>query len=77
MNPDPEQFKITLEGITYAVRRSKSDENMYRLQSPRGSYLIARDFYGIWVQLTNTSGSPNISLTKIGELIENYYKLAE
>jgi len=76
MNPDPEQFKITLEGVTYAVRRSKSDENMYRLQSPRGSYLIARDFYGVWVQLTNTPGSPNISLTKIGELIENYYKPA-
>jgi hypothetical protein len=76
MNPDPEQFKITLEGVTYAVRRSTSDENMYRLQSPRGSYLIAKDFYGVWVQLTSTPGSPNISLTKIGELIENYHKFA-
>jgi hypothetical protein len=76
MNPDPEQFKVTLDGVTYAIRRSTSDENMYRLQSPNGSYLIAKDFYGIWVQLTSTHGSPNIALTKIGELIENYHKFA-
>jgi hypothetical protein len=75
MNTDPEKFKISLEGVTYTVERSMSDKNIYRLRSAFSSYLIARDFYGIWVELTSSSNSPDISLTKIGKLIENHYKV--
>ena len=75
MNTDPEKFKITLDGVPYVVERSMTDNNIYRLKSSSGSYLIAKDFYGIWVELTSKSGSANISLTKIGQEIENYYKV--
>ena len=74
MNPDPEKFKVSVEGITYMVHRSASDKNIYRLNSPRSSYMIARDFYGIWVELTSKTGSPHIPLSKIGEQIEHHYK---
>lgn len=73
MNID-ETFKISLEGVAYIVERSTSDKNIYRLKSAIGSYLIARDFYGAWVELTSSSGSPDIPLTKIGKIIENHYK---
>jgi hypothetical protein len=74
MNADPEKFKITLDGVTYVVERSMTDDNIYRLRSAQGSYLIARDFYGTWVELTSSSGSPDISLTQAGRQIEGHYQ---
>jgi hypothetical protein len=74
MNSDPEKFKITLDGVNYVVERSITDKNIYRLRSARGNYVIARDFYGIWVELTSSSGSPNISLTQAGKQIEGHYQ---
>lgn len=76
MNTDPEKFKITLDGLTYLVERSMSDSNIYRLRSAGGSHLIARDFYGTWVELTRSSGSPDIALTQAGRQIESHYQRA-
>jgi hypothetical protein len=76
MNID-ETFTISSEGVIFMVERSMSDKDIYRIRSTNGSYLIARDFYGIWVELTSKSGSPNISLTKIGQEIENHYKVID
>jgi hypothetical protein len=73
MTTGPEKFEINLDGITYKVTRSATDKNIYKLKSPQGSYLIARDFYGFWVELTRTSGSASVSLIQIGRLIEDYY----
>ena len=74
MHTDPEKFKITLDGLTYMVERSMTDSNIYRLRSAHGLYLIARDFYGTWVELTRSSGSPDIALTLAGRQIEAYYQ---
>lgn len=74
MNTDPEKFKITVEGIGYQVERSLSEKNIYRLRSSGGSYLIAKDFYSVWVELTSSSGAPNIPLTQIGKQIEGHYQ---
>ena len=74
MNTDPEKFNITLEGVTHVVERSMTDKNIYRLRSAGGSYLIARDFYGTWVELTSSPGSPDISLTQAGKQIEGHYQ---
>lgn len=74
MLPDPEKFEINIDGTIYKVTRSITDKNIYRLYSQHGSYLIARDFYGIWVELTSRPGSAYISLTQVGDLIENYHK---
>jgi hypothetical protein len=74
MNTDPEKFEINLDGITYKVIRSATDNNIYRLNSAQGSYLIATDFYGTWTELTSTSDSADIPLTHIGRLIEDHYK---
>jgi hypothetical protein len=73
MTIDAEKFEISLDGIIYKIMRSGSDKNIYRLSSQHGSYLIARDFYGIWVELTSKSGSASIPLTHIGQQIDNYY----
>jgi hypothetical protein len=75
MNPDPEKFELSVNGIPYTVQRAVKDQNIYRLNSLCGSYLIAKDFYGIWAELTSTPGSPDIPLNKIGEEIESYYKI--
>ena len=75
MNPDPEKIKLSINGIPYIVQRAVKDQSIYRLTSPSGNYLIARDFYGIWVALTSTPGSPDIPLNKIGKEIESYYKI--
>jgi hypothetical protein len=75
MNPDPEKFHLSVNGIPYTAQRAVEDQNIYRLSSPRGSYLIAKDFYGIWTELTSTPGSPDIPLNKIGKEIESYYKI--
>jgi hypothetical protein len=75
MSPDPEKIKLSINGIPYIVQRAVKDQNIYRLSSLCGNYLIARDFYGIWVELTSTPGSPDIPLNKIGQEIESYYKI--
>lgn len=75
MTIDTEKFEISLDGIIYKIIRSRSDKNIYRLSSQHGSYLIARDFYGIWVELTSRSGSAGIPLTHIGRQIDDYYNL--
>jgi hypothetical protein len=75
MNPDPEKIKLRVNGILYIVQRAVKDQNIYRLAGPCGNYLIARDFYGIWVELTSTAGSPDVPLNKIGKEIESYYKI--
>ena len=77
MRSDPEKFEISLDGITYKVQRSTTDKNVYKLSNEHGTYLIAKDFYGIWVELTSKTGSANISLNQIGPNIEAYYKYAD
>jgi hypothetical protein len=72
MNTDPEKFEIDVDGTTYRAQRSATDKNIYNLHSPNGSYLIARDCYGIWVELASRSGSARIPLTKIGQQIDDY-----
>jgi hypothetical protein len=72
MNTDPEKFEIDVDGTTYKVQRSVTDKNIYNLHSPNGSYLIARDYYGIWVELASRAGSARIPLSQIGEQIDNY-----
>lgn len=73
MTTDPEKFEIIVDGTRYQVQRSKTDKNIHKLNSPSGSYVIARDFYGVWVELTSRSGSAHISLTRIGQQIDKYY----
>ncbi|MGZ3749869.1 MAG: hypothetical protein ACXVB0_10860 [Mucilaginibacter sp.] len=73
MNADPEKFEINSSGTIYKIERSMNDKNVYRIKSLLGTYLIAKDFYGIWVELTSKSGSPPISLNQIGREIENHY----
>lgn len=73
MNTDPEKFEIDLDGIPVKVIQSPTDKNIYRLNSPRGSYLIARDFYGVWVELNCRPGSSYISLSQAGYLIEEHH----
>jgi len=75
MSPDPQKIKLSINGISYTMQRAVKDQNIYRLSSPCGNYLIARDFYGIWVELTSTPCSPDIPLNKIGQEIESYYKI--
>ena len=72
MNTDPMKFEITVNGVIYNVERSPSDVNIYRLSSPLGRYLIARDFFGVWVELTSKKGSASISLSQIGQQIEDH-----
>ncbi len=73
MNTDPEKFEIDVDGTIYNVKRSVTDRNIYNLNSPHGSYLIARDYYGIWVEMVSRSGSARLPLTKIGQQIDDYF----
>lgn len=73
MSTTLEKFEINSDGITYIVERSPTDKNIYRLSSPRGTYVVAKDFYGIWVELTSKPNSASIRLTVLGDQIEEYY----
>ena len=68
----PEKFVINHDGTSYNVERSMSDENIYKLSSPHGTYLISRDFYGYWVELTSRPGSADLPIAHIGEQIEGH-----
>ncbi|WP_426669792.1 hypothetical protein ACPPVU_00840 [Mucilaginibacter sp. McL0603] len=72
MNTAPRKFVIDYDGTSYQVERSMSDENIYKLNSPHGTYLISRDFYGYWIELTRRSGSADLPITLIGEQIEDH-----
>jgi hypothetical protein len=72
MSMAPEKFVINYDGISYNVERSMSDENIYKLSSPRGTYLVSKDFYGNWIELTSRSGSADLPIAHIGERIESY-----
>jgi hypothetical protein len=63
---------INYDGIIYQVERSMSDENIYKLSSPHGTYLVSRDFYGYWIELTSRSGSADLPITNIGGQIEDH-----
>ena len=73
MNTDSEKFGINLEGTIYQVERSKTEQNIYKLNGPHGSYLISKDFYGFWVEPASKSGAARISLADIGQQIEDHY----
>ena len=77
MNTALEKFEINSDGITYIVERSPTDKNIYRLSSPLGTYVVAKDFYGVWVVLTSKPNSAPIYLTLLGEQIEEYFKIAD
>ena len=68
----PEKFAIHYDGISYNVERSMSDENIYKLSSPKGVYLVSKDFYGDWIELTRRSGSADLPITQVGEQIERH-----
>jgi hypothetical protein len=68
----PEKFAIKYDGISYNVERSMSDENIYKLSSLKGTYLISKDFYGDWTELTRRSGSADLPIAHIGEQIERH-----
>lgn len=70
MNTDPRKFVINYDGTSYQVERSMSDENIYKISSPHGTYLISRDFYDYWIELTRRSGSADLPIAHIGEQIE-------
>jgi hypothetical protein len=70
------KFEINCDGIIFKVERSANDENIHKLHSSNGTYLIARDFFGIWVELTSKPGSARIHLSLIGTQIEKHYKAA-
>ena len=70
MNTDPRKFVINYDGTSYQVERSMSDENIYKISGPHGTYLISRDFYGYWIELTRRSGSADLTIAHIGEQIE-------
>ncbi|HTE00999.1 MAG TPA: hypothetical protein VK668_17025 [Mucilaginibacter sp.] len=73
MLTDPNKFEIHLDGLTYAVVRSVADNKVYKLTGTHGTYVIARDFYHVWVELTRKAGSADIPLTEIGQKIEDHY----
>jgi hypothetical protein len=72
MNTDPRKFVINYDGTSYQVERSMSDENIYKLSSPNGTYLISRDFYGYWIELTRRSGSADLPIAHVGEQVERH-----
>jgi hypothetical protein len=72
MYTDSKKFVINYDGTTYQVERSMSDENIYKLSSPNGTYLISRDFYGYWIELTRRSGSADLPIAQIGGQIEDH-----
>ena len=70
---DPSKFEIHLDGLTYTVVRSVADDKVYKLTGKYGTYVIAKDFYNVWVELTRKAGSADIPLNEIGQKIENHY----
>jgi hypothetical protein len=72
MYTDSKKFVINYDGTTYQVERSMSDENIYKLSSQYGTYLISRDFYGYWIELTRRSGSADLPIAQIGGQIEDH-----
>jgi hypothetical protein len=73
MLTDPNKFEIHLDGLTYAVVCSVADDKVYKLTSKQGTYVIAKDFYNVWVELTRKGGSADIPLNEIGQQIEDHY----
>jgi len=76
MNTASEKFELNSDGISYIVAHFGTAENIYRLSSQQGTYLVAKDFYGSWVELTSKPGSAAINLALLGEQIEDHYKIA-
>ena len=72
MEGSVDNFQITAGGTTYLVERCTNRHKLYRLYSKQGNYLIAKDYYNIWVELDRKFDSPDISLSKIGEQIDAY-----
>jgi hypothetical protein len=72
----PPNFTLIIGEVVYHVQQSVADKNIYQLNCQNGFYLIAKDFFGVWAQLASKPGSPDISLKKIGGLIEEYHKAA-
>jgi hypothetical protein len=72
MNTYPRKFVINYDSTSYQVERSMSDENIYKISSPHGTYLISRDFYGYWIELTRRSGSADLPIGHIGDQIEGH-----
>lgn len=73
MLTDPNKFEVHLNGLTYSVVRSATDKNVYKLRSKLGTYVIAKDFYNTWVELTRKTGSPDILINQIGLQIDSNY----
>lgn len=72
MDKSVDNFQINSDGSTYLVERCTNRHKLYRLYSKSGSYLIAKDYYNIWVELDRKFDSSDISLSKIGEQIDAY-----
>ena len=72
MKTGPEKFEINSDGINYRVERSASDKNIFWLYCATGTYMVAKDFYNVWVELTRKKGSADIPLTEIGRVIEDF-----
>jgi hypothetical protein len=72
-----DDFEIHLDGFTYKIERCTSRHKLYRLYSKRGNYLIAKDYYNIWVELDRKPGSQDISLSRIGQQIDEYQRSSD
>lgn len=77
MKENERSFEIYAEGCTYHVERCTSKHKLYRLSGKKGSYLIAKDYYGVWVELDRKVGSADISLSVIGQLIDSHQNASD
>ena len=67
-------FEITLNDTLFSVAPGFSGLNVYRLYSNNGNYVIAKDFYNIWVELNRSPGAPNMPVNQAGRKIEECLK---
>jgi hypothetical protein len=72
MLQNPTTFEINVDGNIMVVESAFTKLRVYRLYSMNGSYVIAKDLYNVWVELNKSPGSENISLSVIGQKIDEY-----
>ncbi|MFI5162151.1 MAG: hypothetical protein ACHQHN_12805 [Sphingobacteriales bacterium] len=66
-------FEININSTSFIVEPGFTGLKVYRLYNDTSGYVIAKDFYGVWVELNRIPGSINISLNQVGRQIEEHY----